>query len=1341
MALVLLPVCAYAADQPVYAPPGNWVKQRELPEAPAPDTGTPTRMILEDMQVNFADGARETYAESVSKIQTPQGLAGIGNLALNWKPDTDTLTIHKLHIIRGDQVIDLLAGGHAFTVLRRENNLEMAMLDGALTAAIQPEGLQVGDLVDFSFTLKRVDPVLQGRAEWLSGNLVAAPVDHLTLREVWPKSKTLRFRQTDGLTEAKVTTTADGSELTIAMDNTQPPKGPKGAPTRYFELGQIEGTEFRSWAEVSALMAPLFEKASTLGPQSPLKAEAAKIKAASADPKVQAMAALKLIEDQVRYLFLGMNNGGYIPADADQTWSRRFGDCKGKTAALIALLHELGVEAEPALANIMFGDGLDERLPMLEVFDHVLVRAVIGGKVYWLDGTRSGDRNLDDLQVPAFHWVLPVQKSGGTLVRLTVPQPEKPLTTIDFQMDASAGMDAPASVHAVAIFRGDSAIALNLRAKSAPPTDLDKNMRDYWKKSLDWVEIAKVDAVYDEATGEERVTMDGSGEMEWKRYLGGGDRQYQIDESRLGWKADYDREPASKQDAPFAVAFPFFVEAKETIRLPGGGAGFTIDATDVDKTTAGMEFKRVAKIENGVFTMAATTEALAPEFPAAGAAEAKKELRALWDAAVYLHAPKGNAPSVQDMLGTPTTADEFVSRGNQLHTKGQYDAAIADFTHAIELKPDASYAYADRGLAYLAKRADTDAQADFTRALELDPNCEYALRGDAILHTHHSEYSKAINELSSAISLKPDDEYAYIWRGFSYFRTSETNKAFEDFAQALKLNPNFTYGYKFRSEVFILQYKGEEALADIDKVLAINSNDIDAHALRARALALLNRHAEAEKELALMMPSPPTAEGYLRRAAIRDPSEVDQKLADIDQALELRPASVDAAMFKINLDIEKGELKDASDVLDRSIALNPDNAALLHRRAAMRAENRQFDLAVEDLGRIMAKNPANIEDLRDSCRYKALSGKNFDGALADCQAALKLDPTSDEAKEARGFVYLRFGHFDAAIADYGDVLQRRPNSPTALFGRGFAEFKSGVTGNGQADLATARAKNPNIDKDFAVVSDGPLSAMIHAVEDAWANTPSMTVDSFIRRGDQRSTERNYDFAIADFSLAIKLDPGSAPAYAKRGRAYLGKGSLNQASADFEKSLQLNATEITALKGQGYVAARKGDNAAAIATFTHILDIKPDDIQARVSRASVLAEDHQYDYALKEMDAVVGKAPDNPIWLNNRCFYRAMSGKDLNDALTDCNASLKIKDAVATRDSRGLVNLRLGKFDDAVADYDLALSQQPKMAPSLFGRGIAKLRKGAAGDGQADISAALAIDPKVEKEFAGYGVTP
>src|SRR5579859_6412530 len=114
---------------------------------------------------------------------------------------------------------------------------------------------------------------------------------------------------------------------------------------------------------------------------SPLHEEVARIRAASKDPKIQAAMALDLVEDEVRYLFLGMNNGGLIPAAADLNWSRRFGDCKGKTVLLLALLRELGIKSEPALVDTRMGDDLDARPAMVNAFDHVIVRATVGGNV------------------------------------------------------------------------------------------------------------------------------------------------------------------------------------------------------------------------------------------------------------------------------------------------------------------------------------------------------------------------------------------------------------------------------------------------------------------------------------------------------------------------------------------------------------------------------------------------------------------------------------------------------------------------------------------------------------------------------------------------------------------------------------------------------------------------------------------------------------------------------------------------------------------------------------------------------------------------------------------------
>ena len=68
----------------------------------------------------------------------------------------------------------------------------------------------------------------------------------------------------------------------------------------------------------------------------------------------------------------------------------------------------------------------------------------------------------------------------------------------------------------------------------------------------------------------------------------------------------------------------------------------------------------------------------------------------------------------------------------------------------------------------------------------------------------------------------------------------------------------------------------------------------------------------------------------------------------------------------------------------------------------------------------------------------------------------------------------------------------------------------------------------------------------------------------------------------------------------------------------------------------------------------------------------------------------------------------------------------------TLDSRGLVYLKLGQFDPAIADYTAVLKEVPDFADLLYGRGLAKRKKGDAAGGQADIAAAKALRPDVAK---------
>src|SRR5207302_5746722 len=118
-------------------------------------------------------------------------------------------------------------------------------------------------------------------------------------------------------------------------------------------------------------MKPYFDAASVIPGSGPLRDEVEKIRALPGGDRAHAEAALKLVQDRIRYIALTMGAGGYVPANAETTWARRFGDCKAKTALLLAILHELKIESEPVIVNSDGDDGLDQFQPQLGWFNHV----------------------------------------------------------------------------------------------------------------------------------------------------------------------------------------------------------------------------------------------------------------------------------------------------------------------------------------------------------------------------------------------------------------------------------------------------------------------------------------------------------------------------------------------------------------------------------------------------------------------------------------------------------------------------------------------------------------------------------------------------------------------------------------------------------------------------------------------------------------------------------------------------------------------------------------------------------------------------------------------------------
>ena len=623
---------ALAAHHLRFAAPAAWVVPQAVPSAAKP-TGAAVQFLLADRQVELTAKTVNYYVENAIRIQTPQGLSALGTITLIWDPDSDVLVVHKVDLIRGGKVIDLLADGQRFTIAKRETNLAAATLDDTLTAILQPPDLRVGDIVDVAYTLERRQPLLAGTPSAEVQVPWALPVSRLHLRALWSPSLPIRWQEGQGLALAHRIESGGARGISLTMRNVPPVLQPRLAPLRFLVERRVDFTAFRSWAQLARRFAPLYRRAAKLGPHSPLLQQVALIRAASADPLRRAALALRLVESQVRYLFLDFNDGGLKPAPADLTWSRRFGDCKAKTVLLLALLHALGIRAEPVAVNVLDGDAVQGRLPMIQLFNHVLVRTVIAGRTYWLDGTRLGDRSLAQLRVPYYHWGLPLIAHGAQLLSMVPPPPRRPLSDTRISIDASAGILSPAPFRAQMSVRGDAGLFIEQRLANLTPDQLDDALRRYWTQQYGFVNIKSVSARYDRKRHAERFQMDGTARLRWR------DHDYLIDGLGVGFQADFARSPGPARDAPYAVAYPFYTRTGEAIRLPRAGKGFSVVGADIDRTAAGIHYERHASIQAGVFRAVASGRSVAREFPAQEAAQDQRVLRHLSHSNLYLRAP------------------------------------------------------------------------------------------------------------------------------------------------------------------------------------------------------------------------------------------------------------------------------------------------------------------------------------------------------------------------------------------------------------------------------------------------------------------------------------------------------------------------------------------------------------------------------------------------------------------------------------------------------------------------------------------------------------------------------
>jgi hypothetical protein len=544
------------------APAPQWAEPLEMLPVPE-DAPGPLFIRRENTITRLTSTGHFTYLNRTVRILQPQALQ-LGNLALVWNPAAGEAVIHGVRIRRGERIIDVLEKTR-FEILRREDQLEAAMLDGLLTATLSIPDLRVGDDLEVEYTLPTHDPTMGTTSHGLLHLAEAPPGGRFRLELSWEDGEAPKTRLTPDFAEIAQ---RDSNRVVVSFDNPEALPLPAKAPARFLWARMIEFSDFENWAAVSRRFHGLFAAASAVAPASPLKTEAANIAAAHSGKLDRAKAALQLVQQQVRYVYVGLDGGNFTPASAEETWDRRYGDCKGKTAMLLALLGELSIPAEAVLVNnTLSSDGFDTKLASPGLFDHVLVRARIDGKTWWLDATLPDIISARSEPFLPFTWVLPLTAKGAELERQTERPFDLPQEMELYEIDASDGFDEPARWTQTIVARGAAGLQQHLRFTSVASNQLETTIRSQFTGSGRWDSVESVKYRYDRDTEASILTIHGIAPVVWEKVSDGGYR-YHLPGGGFSPPERRQRGTDSKdKDVPFYQPFGYSCYVT-TMRLP-----------------------------------------------------------------------------------------------------------------------------------------------------------------------------------------------------------------------------------------------------------------------------------------------------------------------------------------------------------------------------------------------------------------------------------------------------------------------------------------------------------------------------------------------------------------------------------------------------------------------------------------------------------------------------------------------------------------------------------------------------------------------------------------------------
>ena len=562
----------FAADNSTaqFGPPSSWVKPHFFDRQASTDlldASADQHWLLWERQVNADQD--ETFVHAVRQVLTTDGVQKGSTLTIGFNPGYETLTWHWARLWRGAQHLERLDTNNV-KIVQQEQDLDQYMLNGQKSAVLVLDDVRVGDIIDYSYSIKGANPVFSGHFSDEVPVQLEEPAERIFTRLVWPSQRHL-YAKPHGCSVQPAATLGKGT-VEYVWDLRQVP----GAaledllPAWCDPEPWVQLSEFQTWAQVNQWALALFRITAPASPE--LAQKIAEWKQLS-DPEQQVLSVLRFVQDDVRYFGIEIGTGTVKPADPSTVFKRRFGDCKDKSLLFVAILRALGIEAYPALVNSTMGRAIADWQPSASAFDHCIAVAVVDGQTYWLDPTMNYQRgSLAAHYLPAYERGLVI--APGTTALTEIPQTTGlPQTTTTEYFQVRGKVD-PADLKVVTVAEGSDADSLREFFATTKRVDIEKHYTHFYTEQFPGVKMSSpIEVEDDEQQNRFQTTEYYSIDNAWT--LSDKDHSYRLDFYPSSIHALMKTPVDTDRKLPLGINFPVHQTLRTEVTLPSNWAADT----------------------------------------------------------------------------------------------------------------------------------------------------------------------------------------------------------------------------------------------------------------------------------------------------------------------------------------------------------------------------------------------------------------------------------------------------------------------------------------------------------------------------------------------------------------------------------------------------------------------------------------------------------------------------------------------------------------------------------------------------------------------------------------------